>query len=226
MNFWLASANPRRVRQWMELGIWRGVITNPSVVASELAARPRSPEALFAELVDIAGKAWYQLRDASLEAMLAEADDMLTVDAERVGIKVPATRAGFGVLRALRERGVAPMATVVPTATWLTFAVAAGATMIAPYGGMLQRAGLVSKHEEVARMQALIDAQGYDVELCPGIYDATEIPLYAGMGVEACFVWERDVEGYLDQPLVDQACAAFAGDWNLIEEARQGASST
>jgi hypothetical protein len=42
--------------------------------------------------------------------------------------------------------------------------------------------------------------------------------------VRACFVWERDVEAYLGQPLVDQACAAFATDWGVIEEARRGAA--
>lgn len=213
MNFWLASANPRKVESHMALGFWRGVITNPAVVAAER----REPRALFAELIDLAGKAWYQLRDASTDAMLAEAERMLSIDAQRIGIKVPATRAGFGVLRALRDQGVEPMATVVPTATWLAFAIAAGATMVAPYGGMLQRAGVASKHEEVGRMQGLIDAQGSAVQLCTGIYDATEIPTYARLGVRACFIWERDVARFLQQPLVDEACASFAADWATIE---------
>ena len=39
------------------------------------------------------------------------------------------------------------------------------------------------------------------------------------MGVRACFIRERDVERFLQQPLVDEACAAFAGDWATIEAA-------
>lgn len=215
MNFWLASADPRRVEALMALGIWRGVITNPAVVAAE----QREPKGLFRDLLTVTEHAWYQLRDGPLETMVAEADAMLAIDPERIGIKVPATRAGFGVLRRLRDQGARPMATVVPTGPWLAFAVAAGATMVAPYGGMLQRAGLASKHDEVAAMQALIDAQGYDVQLCAGIYEAPEIATYARMGVEACFVWERDVARFLSQPLVDEACAGFAGDWAAIEAA-------
>jgi len=218
VNFWLASANPRRVEELMALGIWRGVITNPAVVAAE----GRAPEALFDELLDVADHAWYQLRDASHDAMLEEAERMLSIDGERIGIKVPATRAGFGVLRALRDQGARPMATVVPTAAWLAFAVAAGATMVAPYGGMLQRAGIASKHDEVAGMQALVDAQGYDVQLYTGIYEAAEIATYGRMGVEACFIWERDVERFLTQPLVDEACASFADDWAAIAAATRG----
>jgi transaldolase len=215
VNFWLASANPRAVARHMDLGLWRGVITNPAVVAAER----RAPQSLIAELIDVAGKAWYQLRDGSAESMLAEAEAMLAIDAERVGLKVPATRTGLGVLRTLRDRGARPMATIVPTATWLAFAVAAGATMVAPYGNMLQRAGIAAKHEEIARMQALIDAQGYDVQLCPGIYEAPEIATYARLGVRACFIWERDVERFLTQPLVEEACRGFAADWDRIAQA-------
>lgn len=216
MNFWLASANPATVETHMRLGIWRGVITNPAVVAAE----HRDPVALFRDLIGIAGHAWYQLRDASREEMLDEAERMLAIDPRRIGIKVPATPSGLGVLRTLHDQDIEPMATVVPTATWLTFAVAAGARMVAPYGGMLQRAGLASKQDEVRRMQDLLDAQESDVQLCPGIYDATEIPTYARMGVGACFVWARDVERFLTQPLVDEACAGFAEDWKTIEAAR------
>ncbi|MEX2502375.1 MAG: transaldolase family protein [Trueperaceae bacterium] len=215
MNFWLADANPERVRERMTLGIFRGAITNPAVVAAE----GRAPKELFADLIEAAGTAWYQLRDAPQREMLDEADAMLQIDPKRIGIKVPATRDGLGVIRTLRDQGIRPMATVVPTPTWLTFAVAAGATMVAPYGGMLQRAGLASKQDEVARMQALLDAQHADVQLCPGIYDPTEIPTYARLGVRACFVWEKDVDRYLDQPLVRQACDGFADAWAAIDAA-------
>lgn len=217
MNFWLASANPAKVETHMRLGIWSGVITNPAVVAAE----GRDPVALFTELIEVAPYAWYQLRDGPRDAMLAEAERMLAIDPRRVGIKVPATRDGLGVLRALGDDGAEPMATVVPTATWLAFAVAAGARMIAPYGGMLQRAGLASKQDEVGRMQAILDAQGSDVKLCTGIYDPTEIATYARMGVRACFVWERDVDRFLTQPLVDEACAGFADAWATIDAARE-----
>ncbi len=218
MNFWLASANPRDVARHMELGVWRGVITNPAVVAAE----KRAPKPLFAELIGLADRAWYQLRDAPFDAMLEEAESMLEIDPARIGIKVPATRAGLGVLRALHDQGARPMATVVPTATWLAYAAAAGAVMVAPYGGMLQRAGVASKYDEVLRMQEIVDAQDYDLELCVGLYDPTDVPAYARAGVRAGFVWARDVDTFFTQPLVDEACAGFAADWATIEGATTG----
>jgi transaldolase len=71
--------------------------------------------------------------------------------------------------------------------------------------------------EGVFAMQEIIDRQGYDVEICTGIYDATEIPRYAARGIRSAFIWEKDVESYLTQDLVDEAAANFDQDWAQID---------
>lgn len=217
IQLWLASSDLSLIERWMPTGVFAGVITNPKVVAD--AAMPA--EKLFRSLCAF-GPAWYQLRDAEPAAMLEEARRMTAVNPERMRIKVPATVAGLQVIRRLREDGAAEvMATCVPTAAWMVFAVAAGATYIAPYGGMLQKRGIVSKADEVARMQAILDRQrdnqGQPARLCVGVYDVTELPFYAGLGVRACFVWGHDVERFLTQPLVQEAAGGFTGDWSRIE---------
>jgi len=93
----------------------------------------------------------------------------------------------------------------------------AGAVAIAPYSGMLQKRNILSKMEGVFAMQEIIDQQGYDVSLCTGIYDATEIARYAAHGIKSAFIWEKDVENYLTQELVDEATANFEGDWAKID---------
>ena len=220
MKFWLATANPQRAEECLAYGIFQGLITNPHVVARER----RPPRALFRELCALAPKAYYQLQDGSVEAMLREAETMLAVDPDKMLIKAPATRNGLAAIRRLRGQGLPVMATAVPTATWLIYAAAAGATAVAPYSGMLQKRNIVSKMEGVFAMQALIDRQGYDLELCTGIYDATEIPRYAAHGIRSAFIWEKDVETYLTQPLVEEAAAGFAEDWAVIREVEEGGS--
>lgn len=88
---------------------------------------------------------------------------------------------------------------------------------IAPYSSMLQRRNILSKMEGVFAMQAIIDKQGYDVEICTGIYDAAEIARYAAHGVKSAFIWEKDVESCLTQDLVDEAAANFEDDWAKID---------
>ncbi len=213
MKFWLATANLKRTEACLAYGIFEGVITNPHVVAQEAAA----PEQIFADLCQIAPKAYYQLQAGSVDDMLKEADRMINIDPQKMRIKVPATRNGLAVIRRLTDQGLSVMATTVPTSAWMIFAVAAGAVAIAPYSGMLQRRKIISKMEGVFAMQAIIDRQGYDVEICTGIYDVTEIPRYAAHGIRSAFIWEKDVENYLTQPLADEAAANFEGDWSKID---------
>ncbi|MCC5829421.1 MAG: hypothetical protein JJU36_08235 [Phycisphaeraceae bacterium] len=214
MELWLASSDLRQIERMMGLGIFAGVITNPRVVAQA----DRRPEDLFKALCELAPAAWYQLRDADLNTMTAEAQRMLAIDPAKMRIKVPATLAGFGVVSRLAAQGLDVMATCVPTAAWLCFALAAGATRIAPYGGMLQKRGLTSKRGEVIQMQQIIDRQAPDVTICTGVYDVTELPEYATAGVKSFFVWGKDVDTFLDQPLVGEALAEFGGDWQKIAE--------
>ncbi len=214
MKFWLATANVERTEECLAYGIFEGVITNPHVVAQE----GRDPVSIFKDLCQIAPAAYYQLHAGEVDAMLREADQMLAIDPGKMRIKVPATREGLSVIRNLRDRGLPVMATAVPTSPWMILAVAAGAVAIAPYSGMLQRRNIFSKMEGVFAMQAIIDRQGYDVEICTGIYDATEIAQYAAHGIKSGFIWEKDVESTLTQDLVDEAAANFEGDWAKIDQ--------
>ena len=213
MKFWLATANLERIETCLGYGIFEGIITNPHVVALEKT----DPRTLFQEICKISPYAYYQLRAGTRDEMLAEADEMINVNPEKMLIKVPATREGFSVIRRLSEQGQEVMATVIPTLAWMVFAAAAGAVKIAPYSGMLQRANLISKMEQVFAMQDVIDRQKLDVEICTGIYHVTEIPRYAGRGIKSGFIWEKDVEDYLTQDLVGQAVDNFKEDWKVIQ---------
>jgi transaldolase len=216
MDLWLATANPKLAETHLSRGIFRGVITNPYVVALE----ERNKVDVFTDLCSICDAAYYQLQDNDTSSMLEEADLMLYIDPEKMRIKVPATNNGLAVIRRLTEKGVEVMATVVPTIPRMILAIAAGAKVIAPYGSMLQKRGIRSKMDEVVTMQSIIDRQCYEVDICTGIYDVTELTFYAGHGVRSGFIWPKDVEPFLDQPLVEEGSAAFDEYWATINQSR------
>jgi len=118
MKFWLATANVERTKQCLAYGIFEGVITNPHVVAQE----ERDPVSIFKDLCQIAPAAYYQLHAGEVTTMLREADQMLSIDPDKMRIKVPATREGLSVIRLLSDRGLPVMATAVPTSPWMIFA--------------------------------------------------------------------------------------------------------
>jgi len=205
MKFWLASSDLNLIEKTVATGIFSGVVTNPAVVAEA----KRDHVALFKDIVALVDVAWYQLLAGTADEMLANAEKMLAIDPAKIRIKVPATRTGFGVMARLSKQGFPVMATCVPTRAWMLFAMAAGAKIIAPYGSMLQKRGITSKMEEVVKMQEIIDRQAPDVEILTGIYDVTEIPVYASHGIRSCFIWGRDVDNFLNQPLADEAAQGF-----------------
>lgn len=220
MEIYLASADLSLIRKTVGFGIFSGVITNPKVVAD--SGMPTEP--LFAAICEIVSCAYYQVRDGDPASMREEAEKMLAICPGRMRIKVPATPTGLGLVRHLSKCGHPVMATIVPTTAWLVLALAAGASSIAPYGSMLQKKGIASKQDEVGRMQEILDAQRSAANLCVGIYDVTELPLYARMGVRSAFIWGKDVDAFLRQPIVDEAVSAFHSDWEKIESASQNGS--
>jgi len=212
MRILLASCNLELIKKYSRTGIFSGVITNPHVVAEE----KRNPLELFKQVLDYVPYAYYPLDGGTIDKMLEEADRMLEIDAERIRIKVPATIEGFAVISRLVGQGVHVMATCVPTCAWMIFAIESGAKEFSPYSGMLQRRGLISKREEVIKMQRILDAQKYDVSICTGIYDVTDFPVYAEHGIRSCFVWGKDVEEFLTQPLVEEVVEGFRSSSETI----------
>lgn len=213
MKFWLATANVKRIEACLAYGIFSGAITNPHVVAQE----KQNPIRLFKDICSVTNKAYYQLRAADATTMLQEAETFLAIDPEKIRIKVPATLEGFQVISKLTGQGLRVMATAVPTNTWLLYAAAAGAKEIAPYSGLLQKQNIMLKAEGVKQMQQIIQAQALDVSICTGIYHAAEIAHFAEMGVQSCFIWEKDVETFMTQDLVGKAVSSFDGDWDAID---------
>lgn len=212
MKLWLASADLALAARTAPLGVFAGIVTNPAVVA----AAKREPVALFRDLCAIYDVCWYQLQAAPRADMLAEAEKLLAASPGKVRIKVPATVEGFTVLRELKRRGETVMATCVPTRAWMIFALEAGADLIAPYGSMLQKRGIASKSEEVVKMQEIIDRQAYPAAILTGLYDPTEIAFYAAAGVRHGFIWGKDVDMMLTQPLADEAAHGFKDAFTAI----------
>lgn len=207
MKFWLASSDCDLVARHLSSGVFAGVVTNPAVVAE--AKRDRVE--LFRDLVQISPVAWYQLLAGTEAEMLADAERMLAIDPVKMRIKVPATRVGLGVIRRLSDQNLHIMATCVPTRSWLLLALAAGARVIAPYSSMLQKRGIAAKAEEVVAMQEIIDRQGGQAEILTGLYDPTDLPYYAAHGIRSGFIWAKDVDTFLTQPLAEEAAAGFGG---------------
>ena len=92
MKFWLKTANVNRALECLNYGIFEGIISNPADVSQENI----DPKKLFKALCEVAPKVYYQIQDGSVEEMTKEAEDMVGIEPDKMLIKVPATRNGYG----------------------------------------------------------------------------------------------------------------------------------
>ncbi len=212
MEFWLATANVKEAEDLLAYGIFEGIITNPTIVVKEKC----NPVEVFTKLSKVANVLYYQIGHNTVDKMMEEADKMLSIAPDKMRIKVPATKEGLSVIRKLSGQGQTVMATIVPTAPWMMLALAAGAKAIAPYSRMIQQAGISSKIEEILNMQQIIDMQHINVEICTGLYSATDMSFYASYGIKSGFIFPDDARNFLEQPLVEDAASVYNPDLTIL----------
>lgn len=215
MKLWLASTDPAAVSACFELGVFHGVLTNPTLIA----ASQRHPREVMAALCSAtAGPVFYQVRDQGVEAMKTEAGRWLELGWRNLGIKVALTRGGCALLHWLRGQGVEHrLATCVPTVTQVLLAAALDVPWITPSGSALEKMGGPSKVSLLENMQCALDRQGSATRLIPSLATPAEMQTLALCGVRHGFVWEQEVNRFVDSELVRQVAAGFAPAWAAIE---------
>jgi transaldolase len=136
MKFFLDTANLNEIREAAKLGFLDGVTTNPSLIAKE---KKRFDDAIH-EICDVCkGPVSAECVSESFDEMSAEAVRLSKL-APNVVVKVPLTRDGLKVVRALTP-GIKFNVTLCFSANQALLAAKAGATYISPFIGRLDDAG-------------------------------------------------------------------------------------
>lgn len=220
MKLWLASTDPESVARCFELGLFEGVLTNPTT----LAATKRAPlDVIRALCMATACPVFYQLKNTTPDDMKRQAEALLAYGMPNLGIKVPLTREGCVVLHWLRERGVAlRLATAVPATVPLLLATALEVPWVTPAGSVLEKIGGPAKVELITEMQLALDRQNSRTVLIPSLASPGEMRLLALAGIRAGFVWDHDVDRFLDHDLVRSTVAGFDKAWSQLAGGEPG----
>jgi len=207
MKLWLASTDAALVARHFELGLFVGVLTNPTTIAT--AKRP--PVEIIRDLcAATTTPVFCQLNHAAPDAMKRQADALLAKGWKNIGIKVPMTREGCIVLAWLRAQSVAlRLATAVPTTQQVLLADALDVPWITPAGSVLEKLGGPSKLSLLSEMQLALDRQRSTSMLIPSLASPAEMQALALAGVRAGFIWDHDVERFVDHELVQRTVASF-----------------
>ena len=214
MKLWLATTDASLAAKHFELGLFAGVLTNPTM----LAAARRPPLEVMRDLCAATpGPVFYQLENATPDEMKRQASELLARGWKNIGIKVAITRDGCAVLHWLREQNIAlRLATAVPAIAPLLLATALDVPWVTPAGSVQEKLGGPSKVALLTEMQATLDRQHSSTCLIPSLASPAEMQALAFVGIRAGFMWDRDVDRFVNHDLVQQTVAAFDPAWSQL----------
>lgn len=137
MKFFLDTANLNEIREAAKLGFLDGVTTNPTLIAKE---KRRFDDAIREICEVCSGPVSAECVSESFDDMAVEARRLAKL-ARNVVVKVPLTKEGLKVVRALAPEGIRFNVTLCFSANQALLAAKAGASYISPFIGRLDDAG-------------------------------------------------------------------------------------
>jgi TalC/MipB family fructose-6-phosphate aldolase len=137
-----------------------GVTTNPTILlaAHERGQHLRETEVLRELLAVCTGPVFMQPTADTPEKLQQAARTFVDIDPSRVVLKLPATAAGLGIARELRQSGAQIALTAVATVGQAYLGAMAGAVWVIPYFCRLRHAGL-DVSQIIADMSHLVTSQ-------------------------------------------------------------------
>ena len=219
MRILVDSADLGAIGDALETGLVAGVTTNPTLLRRAGVSRSGVLGLARAAFAAGAGEVHLQAYAEDTPGMIRDGLEFVELDASRIHVKLVATRAGYRAASALSAKGVKVTMTAVYTLNQALVAQSVGARSIAIYLGRLRDAG-TDPMELDGRMQALLDAQGADVDiLAASIRDPGELAELAIRGVASATVVPAILERLLDSDATTRDALVFNTDARSVADA-------
>ena len=212
MKIFLDTADTLLIEKYFDTGLIDGVTTNPSLIMKS----GRNPEDVYQEIKDIG------IEDISMEVM-GNFDEMYSEGyrlAQKFGdvatIKVPCTRDGLLVCKALSDEGIKVNVTLIFSIPQAVLAAKAGATYVSPFVGRLddqQVAGL----EVVRGISDMYRIHGVKTQvLSASIRSVQRATRSWYNGADIVTMPPKVFDQMYDHILTDKGMEIFENDWKLV----------
>jgi transaldolase len=193
----------------LDLGIFRGITTNPLLLARAGLGTDALPAVVEWAVGLGAEEVFCQAWGATAAELVNRGEELHALAPDVVAVKVPATRAGTEAAATLSSRGIPVLLTAVYSAPQAVLAAAAGCAYVAPYLGRMADAGRPA-HEETIDMHRLLATVGAPTKvLVASVRTPADVVRLAREGV-ACFALPPAVaEAFFSDPLTRAAAEEF-----------------
>lgn len=210
MEIWLDTANLQVVQRANQLGVLRGVTTNPTIVAhSQLPLE----ELLLALLSAQKGPVMAQVIASSADQMMKQGESLVAIS-DRIFVAIPVTREGLRAICGLSQKKISVMATAVFDPNQAILASQAGASYIVPYFSHICEAD----QDGVNVLRSISETKStykYATKIVASSLTTTEqIRECCLMGVDGVSLTEELFNEYVgDHPMTVKIMRRFERDW-------------
>ena len=213
MKIFLDTADTEVIRKYFETGLVDGVTTNPSLIMKS----GRDPEEVYQEIKDIG------VKDISMEVMgnfvemYTEGSRLSQKFGDVCTVKVPCTREGLRVCKALSDEGVKVNVTLIFCAAQAILAAKAGATYVSPFVGRLDDQS-VAGLEVVRSITGLYQIHGIRTQvLSASIRSVQRVVRSYYNGAQIVTMPPKIFDQMYDHILTDKGMEIFDNDWKSVQ---------
>lgn len=214
MKLFIDTANVEEIKKANELGVIRGVTTNPSLIARE----GRNFKEVVTEICSIVdGPVSAEVISLQAGRMVEEALPLAAIHPNIV-IKIPMTTEGLKAVKVLSGKGIKTNVTLIFSANQALLAAAAGASYVSPFVGRLE-----DIHEDgiqvVADIADIFAAYGIAANIiAASIRNVRQVSLAAAAGSHIATVPYTVIEQMARHPLTDAGIQKFLADWENVKD--------
>lgn len=210
MKFFIDTANVEEIKKANEMGIIKGVTTNPSLIAKE-GKEVNSVLKQIAEIVDGPISGEVKATTMNAEGMIEEGRQIAALHPNMI-VKIPMTAEGLKAVKVLSKENIKTNVTLIFSANQALLAAEAGATYVSPFVGRLDDISQdgVPLIEDIAEIFRIY---GYETEIIgASIRNPIHVTRCALAGADIATVPYNVLMQMIKHPLTDQGIEKFQKD--------------
>ncbi|WP_206916967.1 fructose-6-phosphate aldolase [Alicyclobacillus suci] len=214
MKLFLDTIFVEDIRQAAQMGVLRGVTTNPNLVAKA----GRDYIEVLQQIVPLVdGPTSAEVVSLDADGMVREALSLADLD-HNIVIQVPMTTEGLKAVSQLANRGIHTNVTLVFSVNQALLAAQAGAQYISPFLGRLDDISLDGA-ALIADIVQVFRTHGIDTEvIASSIRHPSHVTQAAKAGAHIAAVPFDVLDQMIKHPLTDRGIERFLADWSTLQK--------
>jgi len=214
MKIFLDTADTLLIEKYFDTGLIDGVTTNPTLIMKS----GKNPEDVYEEIKGIGVKDISMEVVGNFEEMYAEGYRLAEKFGDVATIKLPMTREGLQVCRALTKDNIRTNVTLIFCASQAVLAAKAGATYVSPFVGRLDDQS-VAGLEVVRSITGLYQIHGIRTQVLSASIRSVQRAVRSWYnGAEICTMPPKVFDQMYDHILTDKGLEIFNNDWKEVQQ--------